>query len=129
MPIMATSFPDRPGGISRLPPARRLPRRVVVLMVPLLLSCGGDFPSPATDGSRSAPFVGRGIVREVSIDPPVLLVDHDEIPGVMGAMTMAFPVADGVGLETLEVGEEIRFEIERLNDGHYRIFRVERLPD
>lgn len=96
-------------------------------------ACGADAGRSATaagesvdapDGTRDHPFVGLGIVREVEAGPRRLVIEHGEIPGFMAAMTMAFPVAAEVPVETVQTGEAVRFEIEMLDGGGYQIFRV-----
>ena len=82
----------------------------------------GDVP----DGTRDDPFVGHGIVREVEDEPRRLVIEHGDIPGFMAAMTMAFPVAHDVSLETVQAGDEVRFEVEILDAGGYQIFTVTR---
>ena len=108
---------------------------LVVLMF-LMVSCGGAEPErvatpeaePAAavavpEGTRDDPFVGTGTVMEIQADTGTLVIDHGDIPGFMAAMAMPYPVAEGV--EAVEVGDEITFSIEVLEEG-YQIFSLEK---
>lgn len=74
------------------------------------------------DGTRSNPFVGQGIVQQVQSDERQLVLEHGEIPGLMGSMTMGYPVADSLPLEALSAGDLVEFSIElRTADPGYQI--------
>ena len=70
-------------------------------------------------------FDAKGVVTGVEPAARQLSVDHEEIPGLMPAMTMNFDVADPVLLEGLAPGQRIRFRIS-FDDGVYRIVAVEK---
>ena len=78
---------------------------------------------PMPDGTREAPYVGRGVIQ--SIGEGLLEIQHEEIPGFMGAMTMAFSVAEEAMNDSLEVGDEIIFKIALHPERGYQIFSVE----
>lgn len=81
---------------------------------------------PVPSGTRDQPFRGHGFIREIR-DDGVLIIEHEDIPGFMGAMTMGFPIVEGmVEDNALVVDDEINFEIEVLSEG-YQIFNVERV--
>jgi protein SCO1/2 len=63
----------------------------------------------ACDGTRR--HAGHGIVREVAVEEGQVLLAHDEIPGVMPAMTMNFAIYDAALLASLQAGDEIDFEL------------------
>ncbi|HJQ85336.1 MAG TPA: copper-binding protein, partial [Candidatus Binatia bacterium] len=75
---------------------------LVALSLLLALGCGAS-------GTHS----GAGNV--VAIDEAALRVTlaHDDIPGLMPAMTMAFPVASAAVLAGVSVGQRVRFELSR----------------
>jgi Cu/Ag efflux protein CusF len=75
------------------------------------------------DGTRQNPYIGQGTIRDVG--GGALVVQHEAIPGFMGAMTMAYPVADGVDVGSLAAGDAVTFRIELPESGGYRIFQVE----
>lgn len=51
--------------------------------------------------------------KVISIDKPTreVLVDHEAIPGFMGAMEMPYPVADAKTLEQIAPGDEIHADL------------------
>jgi len=53
----------------------------------------------------------RGIVRGVAPERNLLVVTHEEVPGLMSAMTMAFPTTDGKLLRGLTPGDRIEFTL------------------
>ena len=107
-----------------------------LILIPglFLLSCGVD-PQSEPDapkgsitetvkpaGTRNDPIVARGYVRKLEND--FVTIEHGDIPDFMSAMTMPYPVSEPNLLETIEIGAEITFSIEILNDG-YQIFSLE----
>lgn len=60
----------------------------------------------------------RGVVVGVLKDRSSLLVKHDEIPGVMRAMTMAFKVETST-LEKAQEGDTVKGRMSRRDDGWY----------
>ena len=54
---------------------------------------------------------GHGVVHEVSTEDGQALVAHDEMPGLMPAMTMSFAIYDKELLEKLRPGDVIDFEL------------------
>lgn len=66
----------------------------------------------------------EGTVNAVFVEEGQLLISHEEIPGLMPAMTMNFEVAGEELVETLWAGQRIRFLLE-VSDGRYRVLRAE----
>ncbi len=79
-----------------------MPRSLSILLGPLLLACGGPEDHVHTV---------RGVVQEVVGEYDQVVVAHEDIPGLMPAMTMNFDVADPALLERLEPGHAIEFEL------------------
>jgi protein SCO1 len=67
-------------------------------------------------------LIGR-VISKVPATRAVV-VDHEEIPGFMAAMTMPYPVADGVDLSGIEPGDRIRADIDLKPDGQYSLDRI-----
>ena len=109
---------------------------IPILSLSILVACGGNNEPGATtspgqpagqvtgepDGTRENPFVGRGTIQGFGNNQ--LVIQHDTIPGFMGAMTMAFPVAEDAMDDTLERGQGITFYIELVDPG-FQIIRIE----
>ena len=66
--------------------------------------------SAASTHASSA--VGEGKVIAVMPDKGQIVVDHKEIPGVMGAMTMSYAVTPPSLLAPLKAGDAIRFTLD-----------------
>ena len=77
----------------------------------------------ARAGTRNNPFVGVGMIEEIGNGE--LLINHEEIPGWMAPMTMAFPVTDGVDLGDFSEGDRIRFNVELEGPNGYRVFEIQ----
>ena len=54
---------------------------------------------------------GHGVVHEVSIEDRQVIIAHDEIPGLMPAMTMGFAVYDPELLASLSPGDVVDFDL------------------
>jgi protein SCO1 len=67
-------------------------------------------------------LIGR-VISKVPATRAVV-VDHEEIPGFMAAMTMPYAVADGVDLSGIEPGDRIRADIDVKPDGQYALDRI-----
>ncbi len=74
-----------------------------------------------SDGERR--YEGRGVVREVDPGLRQLVIEHEDIPGLMPGMTMNFDVADPKLLEEAKPGEAVDFEVS-FNGRSYRITRL-----
>jgi protein SCO1/2 len=68
-------------------------------------------------------YPARGIVREVDPAAHQLVIEHEDIPGLMPAMTMNFDVADPKLLSQAQPGEAIDFEVS-FDGRSYRITRL-----
>ena len=80
-----------------------------------------DDPEP--DGTREAPYVGQGVIQRIGEGQ--LEIQHEAIPGFMGAMRMTFSIAEEAMNDSLEVGDEIIFKIEAHPEHGYQIFSVD----
>ncbi len=80
-----------------------------------------DDPEPA--GTREAPYVGQGVIQRIGAGQ--LEIQHEAIPGFMGAMRMTFSIAEEAMNDSLEVGDEIIFKIEAHPEHGYQIFSVD----
>jgi Cu/Ag efflux protein CusF len=64
------------------------------------------------DASASQTVTGEGKVVAVVPDSSQLVVEHGEIKGFMGAMTMGYPVEPPSKIKELKPGDQVRFEID-----------------
>ena len=58
-------------------------------------------------------FQASGVVKGVNKDAGEVAIAHQEIPGLMSAMTMDFKVKDPAMLESVAPGDNVDFELER----------------
>lgn len=85
----------------------------LALAAPLVLAVQ---PPPASaDKPATASHPLSGIVVEVRRERSALLVKHEEIPGVMRAMTMLLKV-DGPVLDQVKAGDTIKAKLSRRDD-------------
>ena len=73
-------------------------------------SCNNN-SNQGTNQSQTQRYALKGKV--ISIDKPTkeIVVDHEAIPGFMGAMAMPYPVKDAASLDQLAPGDEIRADL------------------
>ena len=76
-------------------------RRLLALALLLATACG------------AREYEGRGVVRDVHLDDGQVVIEHEEIPGLMEAMTMSFDVPDRALLERLREDMLIDFTLRR----------------
>lgn len=95
-----------------------LPAAWVLVGVALLVACG----------TETKHYEARGIVYDVNVEFRQLLIEHEEIPGLMPAMTMNFDVADPALLEALETGDRIAFELEFTGES-YRVLSARKIGE
>lgn len=72
----------------------------------------------------AAVFEGKGTVVAVVPEAKQIVLDHEAIEGLMGAMTMGYAVASDDLLQGLNAGDTVRFKIDAANQ---QITAVERL--
>ena len=65
----------------------------------------------------------KGTVVQVDKAQQHLVIDHEEIPGFMGAMTMPYPVADAATLERVSPGDQITADVV-VSDNQIRLENV-----
>lgn len=85
--------------------------RFVVVLCVLLVGCG------------QPTHHGVGTVVDVRADLHQIMLDHDDIVGVMPAMTMNFDVPDASLLSGVRAGDRIEFEL-LTDDGHFQIVSI-----
>ena len=88
---------------TRSPMIRRFGLALGAALLLALPSCGEP---PVQRGT------GQGTVVALDRENAELTIDHGEIPGLMGAMTMPFPVSDPKLLDGLQEGQQIEFDLE-----------------
>lgn len=85
----------------------------------LLASCTGDKPK----GTAPQPIKGKVVALDAA--KATVTLDHEEIPGVMKAMRMEFPVNDPKVIEGLQPGDLVQGQL-NVESGRYVITRLEK---
>jgi protein SCO1/2 len=78
----------------------------------LLLAVGALACDVAQHSQRARRVEGVGVVEAVDAELKQVVIDHEEMPGVMPAMSMSFDVGDPRLLDTLAPGQKIAFTLE-----------------
>ena len=60
----------------------------------------------------------RGRVEAIASDRRAVTLDHEEIPGVMAAMKMEYPVSDATLAHGLAVGDRVEGRVEHRPTGY-----------
>ena len=90
---------------------RMIPRSAALRATPLFVAFA-LLLAAACDGVEVQSGTGQGSVVAVDAAAGEVTLDHGEIPGLMGAMKMSFPVADPRLLEGLAPGQAVEFDLE-----------------
>jgi protein SCO1/2 len=86
-------------------------RRGLSALALLVIACGD--PGGTGDGPELVRrFEARGVVEDVNAAHRQVLIDHEDIPGLMPAMEMNFDVTDASVLASLAPGQRIAFTLE-----------------
>lgn len=86
-----------------------------------LAACGG-----ADAQSDARTYDATGTITELRRDRSSITIQHDEIEGLMPAMTMPFSVEDAALFEGLSVGDRVAFTLTREAGGRYVIRSIRR---
>lgn len=85
-----------------------------LLRAALLVACAAALPAceVAEHSEKVQTFRVRGVVHEVSPEHGHAIVEHEDIPGFMPAMTMNFDVPNPAVLGRMAAGQEVSFTLE-----------------
>lgn len=79
---------------------------------------------PSRSASEEASPLAHGIVKGIDAKAKTVTLDHEDIPGVMMAMTMAYGVSDPALLSKVEVGQAVDFRLRKDGDGNYVVTEI-----
>ncbi|MGH7993957.1 MAG: copper-binding protein [Limisphaerales bacterium] len=85
-------------------------KQLDVLCALLLWAAAGANPVRADDQTLHS-YPARGVVEQIAADRRQVTIHHQDIPGYMMEMTMAFPIKDTNELNGLSVGDQITFTL------------------
>ena len=93
--------------------------QTLVLLV-ALAGCTG------TPTEKAKEYDIKGKVLAVDSKKPAVTLDHEDIPGIMKAMEMEFPVESPKLLEGLRVGDQVQGRLKKAASGEYLITHLEK---
>ena len=99
---------------------------VAQLMAANAFAQAADPARPAgTSGAAPAPELSDGEVRRIDRDSRKITLKHGEIKNLdMPGMTMVFQVKDAALLDTLQVGNKVKFRADR-TDGAFVVTNIQ----
>jgi len=106
--------------------ALRHMRATLLLLSLSFAACGAAQPAESNPSSVTQAASTLGTIKEIRKNGAVLVIAHEDIPGVMPAMTMPFQVDEKARRSDLMAGDRVRFAIAE-RDGLYVIVRLERI--
>lgn len=71
-------------------------------------------------------WTARGVVRAVLTDLNVVILTHEDIPGLMPSMTMGFKVHEPRLYQGLDLGATVRFTLKGTGPGNVEIVALAR---
>jgi protein SCO1/2 len=87
----------------------------------LIAGCQGT----QSKGPAEKQYPIKGKVIAVNPDKPSIKLEHEDIPGLMEAMTMEFAVQNAKLLEGLKAGDQVRGRL-KVESGKYIITELEK---
>jgi Cu/Ag efflux protein CusF len=106
----------------------RLLALLLACLAPAVVASAQDHSAHGSaEKSAAKTYPLTGVVVDVLADKGALLVKHDEIPGVMRAMTMMFRVEADV-LAQVKKGDAIKAQMGRNDEGKWILRDVQVVP-
>lgn len=94
---------------------------IFILLSVCLSACQKPAPAPASAEAKRFPFKGK--VKSVDKVKKEAVIEHEEIPGYMPAMTMPFPIKEDWVMDELSQGSEVRAELV-VDKGNYYLEKI-----
>ena len=69
----------------------------------------------------------RGVVKDVDHQRYMIVLEHDEIPGVSAAVTWPYKTLGDSLLNFVKAGDSVRFILKEQLSGEYKIYKIEKL--
>jgi Cu/Ag efflux protein CusF len=85
----------------------------------------GETSTP--DKTKLKTYNGKGVVTKINLELVSVELNHEEIEGLMPAMTMEFYVRNKSELESLQIGDKVEFVLE-YDQGRETIISIKKIP-
>ncbi|HWF43943.1 MAG TPA: copper-binding protein [Candidatus Kapabacteria bacterium] len=95
-----------------------------------LLSCSKQEQSGNTNDTALATTAavkqgqGRGLVQAIDSSGKSVTLDHNDIPGIMDAMAMSYPVESPQLLQGVKPGDSVIFTLKEPEPGEYVVSAI-----
>lgn len=89
----------------------------VILLAGLVWLAGCSREAGQVTGQDSGKVTSKGRVESVDAEQGIVTLNHEELPGLMMAMTMPFAVAGKELLKDLKEGDAVEFDVEQRAQG------------
>ena len=86
----------------------RITFALIVVLCLLVISCQ---PNNSENAAELKRYPLKGTIVSVDTGAHKATINHQEIPGFMGAMTMAYPVKNDAELQSVSSGDEITADV------------------
>ena len=71
---------------------------------------------------------GRGLVKAIDLRAKTITLAHNNIPGIMMAMTMEYPVEKSSVCKGIHVGDSVTFTLKSTKAGEYVVSAIAIIP-
>lgn len=100
-----------------------------ILLLMLFAACSkqqSPLPSDTARAATTAVKEGQGsaIVRAIDTTGKTITLDHNNIPNIMDAMTMEYPVSNPALLHAASVGDSVTFTLQDRGEGNYIVTKL-----
>jgi protein SCO1/2 len=86
---------------------------LLALTVAFVTGCGDASPKAPKAAKE---YSIKGTVTAIGAENKMVTLDHDDVPGVMQAMEMAFPVSDPNVLDGIAVGDAVEGRLQKSDE-------------
>lgn len=98
-----------------------------VLLITFIGGCQNA--GKVTPSSSDKVYDLRGTIMSIDKEKNMVMLDHEDIPGLMRAMKMSFPVEDAKLLTDLKEGDKVQGKIKARADGKNIISDLQKRSD
>ena len=79
---------------------------------------------PASQTVSGKSGTGVGVVTEISANKKFITLDHNDIPGIMEAMAMEYPVQSSDLIKDIHVKDSVGFTLTKTPESQYMVTEI-----